>query len=177
MKEPQPYVLPHAFTTVTEAWDGCFSRLLISFSLQNGSFLLKLDREGISKLNTQAHRGVSISRAWRYIRGLEVCNRIAQRLILSIQVNITLEWMPEDLVDGKKSTLVQVMAWWHQATSHYLNQCWPRSPCSMASLGHNDLKWQSLELCNCMVTYHCLNLWSPGSAIQSVAPFTNMVLL
>ena len=26
-----------------------------------------------------------------------------------------------------KSTLVQVMAWCHQATSHYLNQCWPRS--------------------------------------------------
>ena len=45
--------------------------------------------------------------------------------ILSIQVNITLEWMPEDHVDGK-STLIQVMAWCHQATSHYLNQCWPR---------------------------------------------------
>ena len=27
-----------------------------------------------------------------------------------------------------KSTLVQVMAWCRQATSHYLNQCWPRSP-------------------------------------------------
>ena len=27
-----------------------------------------------------------------------------------------------------QSTLVQVMAWCHQATSHYLNQCWPRSP-------------------------------------------------
>ena len=26
-----------------------------------------------------------------------------------------------------KSTLVQVMAWCHQATSHYLSQCWPRS--------------------------------------------------
>ena len=25
-----------------------------------------------------------------------------------------------------KSTLVQVMAWCHQATSHHLNQCWPR---------------------------------------------------
>ena len=28
--------------------------------------------------------------------------------------------------DGK-STLVQVMAWCRQATSHYLSQCWPRS--------------------------------------------------
>ena len=46
--------------------------------------------------------------------------------ILSVQLNITLEWIPEDLVDVK-STLVQVMAWCCQATSHYLNQCWPRS--------------------------------------------------
>ena len=29
-----------------------------------------------------------------------------------------------DLTDGE-STLVQVMAWCHQAISHYLNQCWP----------------------------------------------------
>ena len=33
--------------------------------------------------------------------------------------------MPLDLTDDK-STLVQVMAWCHQATSHYLSQCWPR---------------------------------------------------
>ena len=36
-------------------------------------------------------------------------------------------WMPQDVTDDK-STLVQVMAWCRQATSHYLNQCWPRSP-------------------------------------------------
>ena len=35
-------------------------------------------------------------------------------------------WMSRDLTDGK-STLVQVMAWCRQATSHYLSQCWPRS--------------------------------------------------
>ena len=34
-----------------------------------------------------------------------------------------LSWMPQDLADDK-STLVQVMAWCHQATSHYLSQCW-----------------------------------------------------
>ena len=45
---------------------------------------------------------------------------------LSIHANIILEWMPEDLVEGK-STLVQVMAWCHQAASHYLNQCRSRS--------------------------------------------------
>ena len=36
-------------------------------------------------------------------------------------------WMSWDLSEDK-STLVQVMAWCHQATSHYLSQCWPRPP-------------------------------------------------
>ena len=31
--------------------------------------------------------------------------------------------MPQDLTDDK-STLVQVMAWCRQTTSHYLSQCW-----------------------------------------------------
>ena len=46
--------------------------------------------------------------------------------MLSIQVNIVMEWKPEDHVDGK-SILLQVMAWCHQAGGHYLNQCWPSS--------------------------------------------------
>ena len=37
-----------------------------------------------------------------------------------------LSWMSQDRTDDK-SILVQVMAWCHQATSHYLSQCWPRS--------------------------------------------------
>ena len=37
-----------------------------------------------------------------------------------------MQWMPRDLTDDK-STLVQVMAWCRQATSHYLSQCWPSS--------------------------------------------------
>ena len=43
-----------------------------------------------------------------------------------ISYEIALRCMPLDLTDDK-STLVQVMAWCHQATSHYLSQCWPRS--------------------------------------------------
>ena len=50
---------------------------------------------------------------------------------MSIQIIITLEWMPVDFVDSK-STLVQVMAWYHQASSDYLNQCW---------LKISDAKW------------------------------------
>ena len=44
-----------------------------------------------------------------------------------ISCEFPLTWMSLDLTDDK-STLVQVMAWCRQATSHYLNQCWPRSP-------------------------------------------------
>ena len=39
---------------------------------------------------------------------------------------IALIWMSLDLTDDQ-STLVQVMAWCRQGTSHYLSQCWPRS--------------------------------------------------
>ena len=39
---------------------------------------------------------------------------------------IALRRMSLDLTYDK-STLVQVMAWCRQATSHYLSQCWPRS--------------------------------------------------
>ena len=46
--------------------------------------------------------------------------------ILSISCEIALRWMTQDFIDDK-STLVQVMAWCRQATSHYLGQCRPRS--------------------------------------------------
>ena len=38
---------------------------------------------------------------------------------------IALWWMPRHL-SNEKSTLVQVMAWCHQAASHYLSRCWLR---------------------------------------------------
>ena len=43
-----------------------------------------------------------------------------------ISCEIALIWMSLDTIDDQ-STLVQVMAWCRQATSHYLGQCWPRS--------------------------------------------------
>ena len=59
---------------------------------------------------------------------------------------------PQLMVTGladAKSTLGQVMAWCHQATSHYLSQCWPRSmlpygiirPQSVNSSHNVFLKW------------------------------------
>ena len=35
-------------------------------------------------------------------------------------------WIPQNSTDDE-STLVQVMAWCHQATNHYLSQCWSRT--------------------------------------------------
>ena len=45
--------------------------------------------------------------------------------------------MPQGLTDDK-STLVQVMAWCREATSHHLNQCWLRS---LAPYGVTRPQW------------------------------------
>ena len=52
-----------------------------------------------------------------------IFNLITQNSSLGIHYEM---WMPYNLTN-KKSTLVQVMAWCHQAASHYLNQCCHRS--------------------------------------------------
>ena len=46
--------------------------------------------------------------------------------IFTLSKDNALRWLTRDLTDDK-STLVQVKALCRQATSHYLNQCWPRS--------------------------------------------------
>ena len=50
---------------------------------------------------------------------------------------IALIWMSLDFTDDQ-STLVQVMAWCRQATSHYLKHCWPRS---MSPYGVTRPQW------------------------------------
>ena len=65
-------------------------------------------------------------------RRIEInCREVIFKLIsvidgLGISCEIVLTWMPQVLTDDK-STLIQVMTWCHQATSHYLSQCWPGS--------------------------------------------------
>ena len=54
-----------------------------------------------------------------------------------ISCETAVRWMSLDLSDDK-SALVQVMAWCRQATSHYLNQCWPRS---MSPYGVTRPQW------------------------------------
>ena len=64
-------------------------------------------------------------------------------------------WMPRDLTDDK-STLVQVMAWCRQATSHYLSQCWlsTLSPYGVARPQWVEVTCKSHVLVNASVTSH-----------------------
>ena len=51
--------------------------------------------------------------------------------------DISLGWMPHNTLDDK-SVLAQVVAWCCQATSHYMNQCWPRY---ISKCGITRLQW------------------------------------
>ena len=46
-------------------------------------------------------------------------------LAWAFAVKLLLRWMPQNLMN-ERSTLVHIMAWCRQATSHYLNPCLPR---------------------------------------------------
>ena len=84
---------------------------------------------------------------------------------LGIFCKIALRWMSTDLIDDK-STLVQVMAWCHQATSHYLNLCWPRSVSPYGVTRPQWVKSYSLDLCYVIVLIksykpHPVGNWHP----------------
>ena len=58
-----------------------------------------------------------------------------------------------------RSTLAQIKAWCHQATSHYLCHCWPTS---MASYGIIRPQW--------------LNTWSAANFCENLFPISNDVI-
>ena len=73
-----------------------------------------------------------------------------------------LRWMPRDLTDDK-STLVQVMAWCRQATSHYLSQCWPSS---MLPYGITRPQWvnpwyipRNVHMVHVLLCYTVVRYW------------------
>ena len=88
-------------------------------------FLISLNYMAITKLN----------------RAIDLQIRIAAWQSLKIFKVIHCRWMPLDLTDDK-STLVQVMSWCRQATSHYLCQCWPRS---MSPNGVTRPQWVDIQ--------------------------------
>ena len=57
---------------------------------------------------------------------------------------IALMWMPQTIFDDK-STLIQIMAWSRQPTSHNLSQCWPRS---ISPYGITKPQWVNTESCH-----------------------------
>ena len=58
-----------------------------------------------------------------------------------ISCEIVLIWKSMDFTDDQ-STLIQVMAWCHQATSHYLSQYWPGS---LSPYGFTRPQWVSIS--------------------------------
>ena len=70
----------------------------------------------------------------------------------SISRKIVVKWMHMELTDGK-STLVQVMAWCRQATSHYLIQCWPWS---LSPYGVIRPQWVNVR-----ITFFVSLIWWP----------------
>ena len=76
-----------------------------------------------------------------------------------ISCKITLIWMSLDFTDDQ-SILVQVMACCHQATSHYLSQCWLRSlwPYGVTRPQQVNFKWHSDWWCNCNCIAECILL-------------------
>ena len=84
-----------------------------------------------------------------------------------ISCEIAISWMSLDLTDDK-STLVQVMAWCRQATSHYLSQCWPRS---MSPYGVIRSQWVKSVISECMYGVRFMS-FSGEIALRSIAQKT-----
>ena len=78
-------------------------------------------------------------------------------MMTEIFCETALSWLSLDLTDDQ-STLVQVMAWCHQAPSHYLSQCWPRS---MSPYGITRPQWVNILQKRPMpaVAWHSLTMY------------------
>ena len=66
-----------------------------------------------------------------------------------------------------KSTLVQVMAWCRQATSHYLSQCWPRS---MLLYGITRPQCVKSSHCNSFKDFFIFFIWRLGNHRWNLSP-------
>ena len=116
----------------------------------------------------ELHRAPFISLApgrlkWNISWGIFKSNLVINGLGVSRE--IALRSMSQDLTDDK-STLVQVMAWCRQATSHYLSQCWPRS---MSPYGVTRPQWVILHLTFYLKPIH-QGIMGSFSNIKTVLP-------
>ena len=108
-------------------WHQMVSWSLISIGLKSHGMTLKAFRY------TGLHRNLHQFFLHSLVPGRYGCNfkslifkLIIQKSSWATHCGIALRRMPQKPANGK-STLVQGMAWCHKASSHFLNQCWPRS--------------------------------------------------
>ena len=88
-----------------------------------------------------------------------------------------LRWMIQDLTDDK-STLIQVMAWCCQATSHYLSQCWPRST---SPYGVIRPQWVNHHLHTYLQIHVAMELretvsWQPTADMETITVLRHHIL-
>ena len=81
-----------------------------------------------------------------------------------INCEIALRWMFLDLTDDKL-TLAKIMAWFHQATRHYMNQCWLRY---LMPYGVTRPQWVKTDKLLCFLI---LNVLNHCKKIQNTFPF------
>ena len=108
-----------------------------------------------------------------------ICNVLLH--VIDYVKEITLRWMPQNTFYDR-SALAQVMAYLHQAKSHYLSQCWPRS---MSTYGFTASQWLSYtqhnkpyrQICNITCTLVANKLvdhsFVVGALPAGVAPTTS----
>ena len=80
-----------------------------------------------------------------------------------ISSEIDIRWTSLNLTDDK-SLLVQVVAWCHQAMSHYLDQCWPRFISPYGITRPQWVKYYIAVILNCVFSFilyfHFNALWT-----------------
>ena len=120
------------------SWQKNINRHLLACELTHCGLVMPNDNKDLSQhcfmwwIGAWRHQSItwtnvglsSVRSSGMHLRA--ILQEISQPPINIISLWITcLMWMALDFIPDQ-STLVQVMAWCHQATSHYLSQCRPR---------------------------------------------------
>ena len=75
--------------------------------------------------STHPYQLTGLWRMWKKLY-IYISNSFYKLISWSLPATMDLGWVPQKPIDDKY-LLVQVIVWFHQETSHYLNQCWPWS--------------------------------------------------
>ena len=120
---------------------GCISSIIIIATRQMTWCIRKCQHHVLGIQNGEALiMGISLLAPGGYGSNFQsiIFKHNIQNSDLSTHHGTALRWMSQNLLN-EKSTLVQVMAWCHQATSHYLRQFWLRSMSQLGVTCHNGL--------------------------------------